>query len=133
MTDRPLSTPIGSLADGAERLERVARAVKEQQLTQNTPVLTPITNPFAISPDEAWSRRYMTAGIGPAEFQWPELPGMPQLPPQAGQVFAARPAPAPAATAKPQSAGDVRPGPIGAVLAKPAKKRGWFGRLVRGS
>jgi len=32
----------------------------------------------------------------------------------------------------PRSPGEVRPATIGQVLAKPARRRSWFGRLVRG-
>jgi hypothetical protein len=127
-----LSEPVGSLADGAERLERIVRGVKDRQLSDahNAPVLRPATNAFVISPEEAWSKKFMTAGIGPSDFKAPQMPSIAVAAPMAGSTFQ----PATRETAPPPPPpGDLRPGTIGHVLAKPARRRSWLGRLIRGS
>ena len=89
-------------------------------------------NAFAVSPEEAWSKKFMTAGIGPNDFKPVQMPAIAVAAPSATLKPApkdlepalkhAAPAPRPAA---------LRPEPIGQVLAKPARRRSWFGRLVR--
>jgi hypothetical protein len=127
-----LSAPVASLADGAERLERIIRGVKDRQLSDahNVPVLKPASNAFAVSPEEAWSKKFMTAGIGPSDFKAPQMPAIAVAAPMAGSTF--QPAAKPA---QPLVAAPViqRPATIGEVVAKPARKRSWFGRLVRAS
>ncbi|HUO90962.1 MAG TPA: hypothetical protein VMU08_17455 [Rhizomicrobium sp.] len=127
-----LGGPVPSLADGAERLERIIRGVKDRQLSDahNVPVLKPATNAFAVSPEEAWSKKFMTAGIGPTDFKATQMPTIAVSAPVAGTAF--RPAPKSVAAPAPQ-ARTQRPATIGQVLAKPARKRSWFGRLVRGT
>ncbi|HEY8698141.1 MAG TPA: hypothetical protein VIM02_11010, partial [Rhizomicrobium sp.] len=63
LSDRPLRS---AFAEAAERLEQTARAVKTQQVeeTQGPPLGVP-HRMTAISPDEAWSRKYMSQAIGP--------------------------------------------------------------------
>jgi len=132
-----------TLAEGADRLERLIRGVKDRQFSEvhMAPEPKSISNVFAVSPEEEWSRQFMTAGIGPTVFKPVQMPTMPIA--TASQAL--RPAPKtldPAigpsrAAAKPKavmprSPGEVRPAPIGQVLAKPARRRSWFGRLVRG-
>jgi hypothetical protein len=132
-----------TLAEGAERLERLIRGVKDRQFSEvhTAPEPKSISNVFAVSPEEEWSRQFMTAGIGPTVFKPVQMPSMPVL--SANQPLAPAPktldpsiGPARAAAAKPVPAarapGDVRPGHIGHALAKPARKRSWFGRLVQG-
>ena len=126
-----LSAPVASLAEGAERLERIIRGVKDRQLSDahNVPMLSPATNAFVVSPEEAWSKKFMTAGIGPSEFKAPQMPSIAVAAPMAGASFRqpAKPAFAPSAPVV------RRPATIGQVLAKPARRRSWFGRLVRGT
>jgi hypothetical protein len=121
-----LSAPTASLADGAERLERLIRGVKDRQLSDahNVPVLKPATNAFLISPEEAWSKKFMTAGIGPTDFKAPQMPSIAVAAPVAGEAFRSdRPVAAPVVERRTM---------IGEVLAKPVRKRSWLGRLVRG-
>ncbi len=137
-----------SLAEGAERLDSLIRGVKDRQFSDARTAPEPKTVPsaFAVSPEEAWSKQFMTAGIGPNEFKPVQMPSIAVASP----TQALRPSPkelepalahaAPVARpgvaqAKPVAAtktGDVRPGHIGAALDKPGPRRSWFGRLVRG-
>ncbi|HXC56597.1 MAG TPA: hypothetical protein VNU97_14965 [Rhizomicrobium sp.] len=120
----------GSLSDGADRLDRLIRGVKDRQFSEahNAPAPKTLSNAFAVSPEEAWSKQFMTAGIGPNAFKPVQMP-----------VVSIAAPPPPAAKPAPRelepaiaSPGKVRPTPIGQVLAKPARRRSWFGRLVRG-
>ena len=146
-----LANATGSLADGAERLERLIRGVKDRQYSEalNAPQPKSVSSGYAVSPEEEWSRKFMTAGIGPHDFKPVQMPVVSIAAPSTSlkpapkglepAITAAAPAakteakaaPRPAEKAAP-SPGSVRPGPIGAVLARPARKRTWFGRLVRG-
>ena len=124
-----VSAPVASLAEGAERFERVIRGVKDRQLSDahNVPVFS-TNNAFAVSPEEAWSKKFMTAGIGPSDYKAPQMPSIGVAAPIAGATFQ------PAGSAKPYVAAPVvveRRGTIGDVLAKPARRRSWLGRLVR--
>jgi hypothetical protein len=121
-----LSEPVGSLNDGAERFERLIKGVKDRQLSEvhNAPTPKAVGSSFAVSPEETWSRKFMTAGIGPQTFAAPQMPSIALAAPLPGQPFA------PAAAALPP--GDLRPAAIGQALGKPAKRRSWLGRLLRG-
>jgi hypothetical protein len=125
-----------SLAEGAERFENLIRGVKDRQFTEAHAAPEPKTvpNAFAVSPEEAWSKKFMTAGIGPHDFKPVQMPAIAVAAPSA----ALKPAPKdlePAMThAAPPAAlrsAATRPEPIGQVLAKPVRRRSWFGRLVR--
>ena len=132
--------PVGSLSDGAERLDRLIRGVKDRQFTQahTAPEPKSVSNAFAVSPEETWSKKYMTAGIGPNEFKPVQMPSIAVSMPTAAQPL--RPAPMtlePAMEVQAKSAAraarpSARPTPIGQAIAKPQRKRSWFGRLVRG-
>ena len=134
---------IGSLADGAERLERLIRGVKDRQYSEahSAPEPKSVTNAFAVSPEEAWSKKFMTAGIGPNDFKPVQMPAIAVAAPTATQALKPAPKelepamshgkPSAAARALPATGGDIRPGHIGQALAKPARRRSWFGRLVR--
>lgn len=145
----------GSLTDGAERLERLIRGVKDRQFSEvrTAPEPKNLSNAFVESPQEVWSRKFMTAGIGPTEFKPVQMPTVAVAAPTMAQplkpapkslepvLTLTEPAPpkplaAPKAAATPRPAGELRPaakGPIGASIAKPQRKRSWFGRLVRGN
>jgi len=133
------ASAVGSLADGAERLDRLIRGVKDRQLSEvgNAPAPKSVSTAYAVSPEEEWSKKFMTAGIGPMEFKPVQMPVVPL----AAHVSAAALKPAvQAAAPEPkavqpaiESPGAVRPGHIGAALAKPAPRRSWFGRLVKGN
>jgi hypothetical protein len=164
-----LASATGSLADGVERLDRLIRGVKDRQFSEalNAPAPKSVSNAFVMSPEEAWSKKFMTAGIGPSEIKPVQMPVVPvmtaplptapaplkpapkalepaitvQTQPQtqarapASALQAQPPAMTPKKTAlAPQIApGATKPAPIGQVLAKPARKPSWFGRLVRGN
>jgi hypothetical protein len=133
-----LASPIGSLADGAERLERLIRGVKDRQFSEasNAPQPKSVASAFAVSPEEVWSKQFMTAGIGPNVFKPVQMPVVSIAAPAPAATM---PMPAPKSlepaimAAKPgaESPGALRPTPIGAAIAKPARKRTWFGRLVK--
>ncbi len=135
---------VGSLAEGAERLDRLIRGVKDRQYSEvaNAPAPKSVSTAFAVSPEEEWSKKFMTAGIGPMEFKPVQMPvvalavPMPQTAIKAAPRIA-EPVPKtvePAIETKAAaSPGALRPGHIGEVLAKPARRRSWFGRLVKGS
>ncbi|MBV9990397.1 MAG: hypothetical protein JOZ72_03810 [Alphaproteobacteria bacterium] len=57
----------GALADAADRLERVASVVKDQQLQriQSGGVRRPESEAYVSSPEEAWSKKYMIQCVGP--------------------------------------------------------------------
>ncbi|HEX4302263.1 MAG TPA: hypothetical protein VHZ78_05690 [Rhizomicrobium sp.] len=136
-----------SLAEGAERLESLIRGVKDRQFSdaRTAPEPKSVSTAFAVSPEEAWSKKFMTAGIGPNDFKPVQMPAISIAAPAAQALRPApkdlepalsvsKPVPAKAAAAPPQARpGDVRPGHIGQALAKPApRRRSWFGRLVKG-
>ncbi|MBV9542498.1 MAG: hypothetical protein JO167_14645 [Alphaproteobacteria bacterium] len=130
--------PKGSLSDGADRFDRIVRGVKDRQLSEvtNAPAPKTVGNAFAVSPEETWSKQFMTAGIGPQTFSAPQMPAVAIAAPVANNVVfrAVDPAAAPAPKTKAAArAPSIRPEPIGAAIAKPGRKRSWFGRLVRGS
>jgi hypothetical protein len=145
MSDKIATT----LAEGAERLERLIRGVKERQFSEvhMAPEPKSVSTAFVVSPEEEWSKKFMTAGIGPTEFKPLQMPRIPAMKPvqslrpapkalepaiAAAAPSAAKPAPKPRSKTTSSATGEIRPGHIGQVLAKPARKRGWFGRLVKG-
>ena len=132
-----------SLADGAERLERLIRGVKDRQYSEahSAPEPKSVPNAFAVSPEEAWSKKFMTAGIGPNDFKPVQMPAIAVAAPTANQALKPAPRelepalslaqPSTATNARASAPGNVRSGHIGQALAKPARRRSWFGRLVR--
>jgi len=122
-----LSQPVGSLADGADRFDRLIKGVKDRQLSEvlNAPAPKAIGTAFAVSPEEAWSRKFRTAGIGPQTDPAPQMPSIDLAAPFAGEAFR------PAMTGEP---GETRPLPIGQTLARPAqeRRRSWVGRFFFG-
>jgi len=141
-----LANATGSLADGAERLERLIRGVKDRQFSEalNAPQPKSVSNAYAVSPEEEWSKKFMTAGIGPHDFKPVQMPVVSIAAPSASlkpapkalEPAIAAVAPKPAEKAEKKAApspGAFRPGPIGATIAKPSTRRSWFGRLVRGN
>ena len=133
----------GPLAEGAERLARVANIVKDQQLARTqSGAQRPESETFVLSPEEAWSKKYMIQCVGPVCTVRPTAEGALLLP-----RFA--PAPPPARMAAPsreiapekplqkQASAPARPSrkaaaePIGVAIGKPVRRRSWLGRLVR--
>ena len=131
---------VGSLSDGAERLERLIRGVKDRQYSEahSAPEPKSVSNAFAVSPEEAWSKKFMTAGIGPNDFKPVQMPAIAIAAPTAGHALKPSPKELEPAMShgggrKAARASEARPGHIGQALAKPARQRSWFGRLVRGN
>ena len=61
--------PRGPLADAAERFDRVAQVVKEQQLSETrSGQRVALSETYSASPDEAWAKKFMTQAIGPGQF-----------------------------------------------------------------
>ena len=132
----------GALADAAERLGRVASVVKDQQIARNqSGSRLPESEVFTLSPEEAWSKKYMIQCVGPVCTIQPTS--------DAAALLLPRFAPAPAARA-PQTVAlapenplalkaesPVRPSrkaaaePIGLAIGKPVRKRSLIGRLFR--
>jgi hypothetical protein len=138
MSDKPRSGP---LADAAERLDRVVSTVKDQQRARTeSGARPPESEAFVLSPEEAWSKKYMIQCVGPVCTVRPTEAGALLLP-----RFAPAPAPQAAASLEiaPQKAPEVRlepaaprgrkaaPEPIGLAIGKPVRKRSWLGRLFR--
>ena len=104
--------PRGPLADAAERFDRVAQVVKEQQLSETrSGQRVALSETYSASPDEAWAKKFMTQAIGPVVAD-AAAPALPALPPflaraQVTQDFAAVPK-APAQSLA--SASSLRPG-----------------------
>jgi hypothetical protein len=131
-----------ALADAADRLDRVVSIVKDQQLARtNTAARPKESEVLSLSPEEAWSKKYMIQCVGPVCTVTPTAEGallLPRFAPEAPVRQAAQPsqelAPqkAPAAPAAPKArAGKVVPEPIGLAIGKPVRRRSWLGRLVR--
>jgi hypothetical protein len=133
-TNRPRS----ALGDGAERLARLARTVREQQIAEMPGAMRlAVSDVYSLSPDEVWSKKFMSQGIGPTPdcaapggfcpmpFEQVQIPQPTQSPPIR---------PEPLASASP--AGQIplpRGGQIGQAIGKPLKRRSWLGRALRGS
>ena len=121
----------GALSEGAERLQRVVLTVKARQLaeTRNAPVLKPASDGFGFSPDEIWSKNYMTVGIGPSVSRPSALPfGSTSFRVQEQPVAVTKLQPALMRSAE----NSPRHVTIGEALAKPVRRRSWLGRLIRG-
>jgi hypothetical protein len=131
-----MAKPSMTLAEGAERFDRLARILKDNQLdkTRGTPAVTPpVTEAFVLSPDEAWAKQYTTRCIGPVCFTQtatpPGLAKFPAIPPQAPVLSTA----VEAKPERPRSSGNPaarRPAePIGLAIGKPVRPRSWLARL----
>ncbi len=124
-----------ALADAAERLDRVARVVKDQQLaeTRSGPRVA-LNESYTASPEEAWAKKFMTQAIGPAIATLNPAGTLPlvQLQPAfPGEGFVAAPAKAKTVAAPQVRPGATGQGPIGGTIGKPLRKRSWLGRLFR--
>lgn len=122
-----------ALTDAAERLDRLARVVKDQQLaeTRSGPRIA-LNDAYVASPEEAWAKKFMTQAIGPAVTSLQPAVTLPPIQPVLpNQGFVATP---------PKTSGaapEVRPGAqdraIGGAIGKPMRRRSWLGRLFRGN
>lgn len=137
----------GALAEAAERLERVASIVKDQQLARTqSGARKPESEAYVSSPEEAWSKKYMIQCVGPVCTIRPTDEGALLLPrfqpspeaqapaqsveiapiPAAPQPLAS---PAPAAPRKPKASRRAATEPIGLAIGKPVRKRSLLGRM----
>jgi len=134
-----------TLAEAADRFDRLARVVKDQQLseTRSGPRVA-LTEAHTASPEEAWAKNFMTQAIGPAmtSFTVPTVPAFVPVgqAPLASQGFIAAPAVPMAPAIAPAKAGtsfrpggDLRSGYTAAATpAKPRRERSWLGWLLLG-
>lgn len=131
------TAPRGALAEGAARLDSIARSSKTHPANP-APTADDSGRVLAISPDEMWARNYMSHGIGPKLEASPllgmapvaHLVSMPKFAPPTElrtDPIVTKSAP----IAEQKLAPDVN-GPIGAHIGKPTRKRSWLGRVVLG-
>jgi hypothetical protein len=140
----------GALADAADRFDRVASTVKDQQLARTrSGKRAPESEAYVSSPEEAWSKKYMIQCVGPVCTVRPTDAGallLPRFQPEAqvqaaaqsveiapaASVPAADPVPiaAPAAAEKPSRRTARTPAePIGLAIGKNVRKRSLLGRM----
>ena len=118
---RTLQAPSrrSNFIESASRLDRIARPGEQNG---GASVLQPASSRMAaVSPDEAWTKRFMSMGIGPQA-------AAPLAMPRPALKTEAAPA---AMTAQPQKlAKPGKPQPIGAAIGKPVR-RSLLGRMFR--
>lgn len=134
--DRP--SRHGALAEAADRLDRIVNIVKDQQLSDTrSGARRPESEAYVLSPEEAWSRKYMIQCVGPVCTVRPTAEGallLPRFVPapavrEAAQIREIAPAP--------QIQPPVRPGrkagpePIGLAIGKKVRRGGLLSRLFR--
>jgi len=132
MSDRSkLSEKRSAFAEAAARLEQVQRAVKQQQQSESRRLLPqPVRTP-PISPDEMWSRNFMTQAIGPS-LESVSVAKLPEPPPNVPnpllrtEVFTTpdilqKGSPATVVPMRQQLGG------------REVRRRGWFARLLFGA
>jgi hypothetical protein len=138
LSDTP---PRGALAEGAERLDRIARSARTQP-TGAAPgsTIDDTSRVLAISPDEVWAKNYMSHGIGP-KLETSTLAGMAPIAhlvsmPKFVPPTELRQEPVVSKTAalieRPSIDDRKSPGPIGARIGKPIRRRSWLGRVLLG-
>ncbi len=137
-TRRPGKAPHGALVDGAERFDRLARTVKDNQLGRTRTGPPPqVTETFTLSPEDSWAKKYMTQCIGPVCFDFTGDPPVfakftapPLASAQTQGLWAAGPQEAPHLSRNDRpAAGRVSVVPIGTAIGKPPRARSWLGRL----
>lgn len=114
LLDKPRRSPF---VEGAARMNAIARPGEQNG---DVPFVAAADRLAAISPDEAWSRRFASMAIGPAAG----APGQPPIPkPELAPAKDLAPtrsfanSGAKSAAAKPQ-----KPGPIGLAIGKPVRR-----------
>jgi hypothetical protein len=141
LNERPRA---GALADAAEKLGRVASVVKDQQIARNqSGARPPESEVFTLSPEEAWSKKYMIQCVGPvctirptadaASLLLPRFAPAPSAAAQPAQTVAVetRAAPAQKAEMPARSSRKAAVEPIGLIIGKPVRKRSLIARLFR--
>jgi hypothetical protein len=137
MTDLSNQNARGPLAEAAERLDRIARVVKDQQLSETrSGPRSALSETFVASPDEAWAKKFMTQAIGPATttLSTPTPPGfipVGQAPLASHGFVATAAAPAPRVPAA-ATIGELRPGTAPMRSDVKAHKRTFLGWLFLG-
>ncbi|HUJ45771.1 MAG TPA: hypothetical protein VLV55_01460 [Rhizomicrobium sp.] len=124
-----LSEKRSAFLEGAERLDEVQRAIKSTQLEASGTIAEARRRTAAISPDEAWSQKYMTQAIGPvsetAMRPAPEFMGSAPAKDAAGTLM-------PEEIAPKADLGTLRP--MSQELGRrQLKQRSWLGRLLLGT
>jgi len=132
----------GPLAEAAQRLERVASVVKDQQLARTqSGQRRPESEAYVSSPEEAWSKKYMIQCVGPVCTIRPTEEGALLLPrfqpmpeakaPEKSVAVTAAPAvsPAPAPEKPLLRKGKTAAEPIGVLIGKKVRKRSLLGRM----
>ena len=135
----------GALAEAAERFDRLARGVKDQQLSETrTGPRVALTESLVASPEEAWAKKFMTQSIGPAAVSlqqpvFPALATLAQAPLASHSLSAMQPA---VATGSFQGAPPRRSSlnviaerprnEIGSNIGKRPGRRTWLGWLLLG-
>ncbi|MGA7713267.1 MAG: hypothetical protein WCA81_15285 [Rhizomicrobium sp.] len=141
MAEHPKSDDALRLVKGAERLERLARSLKDGQLARTRTKIgaqPPVSEAFVLSPDEAWAKKYRTNCIGPVCFPaaGSDLPAFAKFAlkpvPQATSHDFSTPAKAAAPQPSPRTTLQGESGPIGLTIGKPIRPRSWLVRLLRG-
>lgn len=119
-----------ALSDGAEKLARLSRTLREQQIAEIQGInAVPVTSVYSLSPDEVWSKKYMSQGIGPTP-DCAKPGGICPLP--FGQIAPTTLTGTEPATPWPEAAGtaDVQ---IGQAIGKPYRRRSWIVRAFGGT
>ena len=129
----------GPLAEAAERLDRVVSIVKDQQRARTNSGERPKDSEvFVLSPEEAWSKKYMIQCVGPVCTVRPTeegallLPRFAPMPPVKQAAASLEIAPQRAPEVRIEPAPKVRksaPEPIGLAIGKPVRKRSLLGRM----
>jgi hypothetical protein len=137
MTDLSNQNVRGPLAEAAERLDRIARVVKDQQLSETrSGPRSALSETFIASPEEAWAKKFMTQAIGPATTPLSAVISPGFIPvgqaPLASHGFVATSAAA--APRAPAAAffGDLRPGAAPMRTAETGRRRSFLGWLFLG-
>jgi len=144
MTEKPNlsgARKAGMLSEAAARFDRLARVLKDQQLSEThagARIAPP--DPNVPSPDEAWARKYMTQAIGPASVPQAggagaTLPRLETMPGSRDFALAADAHMSVGAAAPREPSRDLSAttaGGIGAIIGRPLRKRSWLGRLLLG-
>ena len=130
----------GALAEAADRFDRLARVVKDQQLseTRSGPRVA-LTETYSASPEEAWAKNFMTQAIGPAmtTFAVPTVPAFAPVgqAPLASQGFSSTAQAVPIEPRKEnvsfRPGGDLRGGNM-RPARRPQRQRTWLGWLLFG-
>jgi hypothetical protein len=134
LSDAP---PRGSLAEGAEKFDRIARMLKDPRLAEWESERWGEPRMIGVSPDEVWARSYMTYAIGskaepPVVAGFAPVAHLVSMPKFAAPAEPILPKTAEAVAKAPTNA-VIPSGPIGVRIGKPVRKRSWLGRLLLGS